>query len=110
MRDDGFITRETSLPVLTRRRPCRSRREFNLFVRACAEYGRDAIAQIAAEFEDKTQADVEKYSVVFWDKGPEMLSDWDKHLGRVEDGERKVERLRDMILAFELKCGEYGQS
>lgn len=85
-----------------------TRRDFNLFVRACAEHGRDDLAQIAAEFDGtKTQADIEKYSVVFWDKGPDMLSDWDKHQGKIEDGEKKLERLKDMILAFELKCSEY---
>eukprot|EP01050_Picozoa_sp_SAG11_P007292 SAG11_NODE_601_length_8254_cov_12.333047_8_plen_90_part_00 len=64
------------------------------------------VAGIASELEDKTKSEVEKYSIVFWEKGPETLGDWDKYVARIEEGERKIERLKDMILAFELKCNE----
>eukprot|EP01051_Picozoa_sp_SAG22_P002612 SAG22_NODE_119_length_19257_cov_43.260413_3_plen_97_part_00 len=52
---------------------------------------------------------VEKYSIVFWEKGPDSLAEWEKTAARIEDGEKKVERLRDQILAFGIKCDEYDE-
>ena len=41
------------------------------------------------------------------ERGPDELQDWDKHKQKIEEGERKREKLQDMILAVSLKCKQY---
>ncbi len=51
---------------LLRRRCLRAslRRDFNSFVRACEKYGRENVAQIAAEVDGKTEEEVRAYAQV----------------------------------------------
>eukprot|EP01043_Picozoa_sp_COSAG02_P093586 COSAG02_NODE_30094_length_557_cov_0.997817_1_plen_64_part_01 len=41
------------------------------------------------------------------DRGPDELQDWEKHKQKIEEGERKREKLQDMVLAISLKCKQY---
>lgn len=52
-------------------RPLRlvARRDFNSFVRACEKYGRENVAQIAAEVDGKTEEEVRAYAQVSGGRG-----------------------------------------
>ena len=41
------------------------------------------------------------------ERGPDELQDWEKHKQKIEEGERKREKLQDMVLAISLKCKQY---
>ena len=59
------------------------KRDFLNFVRANADHGWQAIAEIAAEMDGKSVAEVRRYAAVFWERGPDELADWDKHVARM---------------------------
>ena len=41
------------------------------------------------------------------ERGPDELQDWEKHKQKIEEGERRREKLQDMMLAVSLKCKQY---
>eukprot|EP01047_Picozoa_sp_COSAG01_P040521 COSAG01_NODE_3417_length_6121_cov_33.897376_3_plen_998_part_00 len=59
------------------------KRDFLNFVRANADHGWQAIAEIAAEMDGKSVTEVRRYAAVFWERGPDELADWDKHVARM---------------------------
>lgn len=70
-----------------------NRRDFQAFVRGCEKYGRNGFAAIAEEIgETKTDRDVKAYSKVFWDR-VEELNDHEKIIQRIEEGEKKREKV-----------------
>ena len=77
---------------------------------SCALHGRTSYADIARDVETKTEAEVKKYSEVFWKRGPKELqgaaycvyvslsrcltrvSDWERIVKVIEQGESRLER------------------
>ena len=64
------------------------------------------IPAITKEIEGKTEAEVRRYAQVFWARGHE-LEDWDKHLVKILEGEKKIERQHDINRAVQLKVKRY---
>eukprot|EP01048_Picozoa_sp_COSAG05_P024800 COSAG05_NODE_6007_length_1041_cov_1.912951_1_plen_72_part_00 len=63
-----------------------------------------AVHEIAAEIEGKTVAEVKRFSAMFWERGADELADWDKHVGKIEDGDRRREKVVEMQQAVTAKC------
>ena len=72
-----------------------NRRDFQQFVKGCEKHGRKAYAAIAEEIGEgrKTEADVRRYAKVFWDH-VHQLSDGERIVQRVEEGESKRQKLQ----------------
>ncbi|KAG5356988.1 SWI/SNF-related matrix-associated actin-dependent regulator of chromatin subfamily A member 5 [Yarrowia sp. C11] len=68
-----------------------NRRDFTNFVQASARHGRNNFADIATEFEDKTQADIKKYAGVFWQRYTE-INGFDRYIQQIESGEDKAKK------------------
>ncbi len=83
-----------------------SRKDFNHFVRACAEYGRDDIDNICTEVEGKDPDEVRKYAEVFWARKDE-LQDHDRVMSIIEKGESKIQRKKDIRRALSAKMARY---
>lgn len=83
-----------------------SRRDFNQFVRACAEYGREDVDHICHEVEGKDPEEVRAYAKVFWERKDE-LTDHDRIMSIVEKGEQKIQRKKDIRRALEAKMARY---
>ena len=64
---------------------------------------------IASEIEGKTVTEVKSYAATFWERGPTQLADWDKHVGKIEDGERRWEKMQEMHQAIAMKCKQVSQ-
>lgn len=77
-----------------------SKNHFNGFTRASAKYGRQQYDKIALEI-GKTEAEVQAYAQVFWDKGEASFSssEWDKIIKNVEKGEKKLEDIARLTKA-----------
>lgn len=82
------------------------RRDFQAFIRANEKHGRQNLPAITKEIEGKTEAEVRRYAKVFWARGRE-LADWDKHIVKIEEGEKKIERQHDINRAVQLKVKRY---
>ena len=82
------------------------RKDFNHFVRACAEYGRDDIDSICMEVEGKEPDEVRKYSEIFWSRKDE-LQDHDRVMSIIEKGESKIQRKKDIRRALSAKLARY---
>lgn len=83
-----------------------SRKDFNHFVRACAEYGRDGIDSICNEVEGKDPTEVRSYAKVFWERKDE-LQDHDRIMSIIEKGEQKIQRKKDIRRALSAKMARY---
>ncbi|GAX78211.1 hypothetical protein CEUSTIGMA_g5653.t1 [Chlamydomonas eustigma] len=83
-----------------------TRRDFNMFVRACEKFGRNALTQIAGEIEGKSEEEVRQYSKVFWQRHKE-LSDWEKVTKNIERGEQKIQKFHDNQNAIASKLAKY---
>lgn len=70
------------------------------------QYGRKAHADIAKEVEGKTEADVKKYSGVFWKRYQE-LNDADRIIKNIERGEQRIKRQEDIMNALAAKLERY---
>lgn len=67
-----------------------SRSQYYHFVKACAKYGRQDIASIAADMDMPEEA-VAPYSEAFWKYGAtELKNEWERVLGTIERGEKKL--------------------
>lgn len=76
-----------------------NRRDFTHFIHLNAKYGRNNISAIAAEFEDKTEEEVQKYSEVFWQRYTE-IDGYDRYLSQIEAGEersRKIKQQKELV-------------
>ncbi|CAO0800894.1 unnamed protein product [Mucor circinelloides] len=67
------------------------KKDFAIFINACAKYGRKDLASIVTELEGKTLDDVKKYSKVFWSRYKE-ISDYERHISKIEKGESELEK------------------
>ncbi|WFD31513.1 hypothetical protein MSPP1_002551 [Malassezia sp. CBS 17886] len=72
-----------------------NRREYQQFVKGCEKHGRTAYAAIAEEIGlgEKSEDDVRRYSKVFWER-VHTLSDGDRIVQRVEEGEARRQKLQ----------------
>mmetsp|Transcript_18576 Transcript_18576/g.33600 ORF Transcript_18576/g.33600 Transcript_18576/m.33600 type:complete len:1152 (+) Transcript_18576:14-3469(+) len=75
-----------------------SRKDYKVFCNALETHGRYAITKIiddVAQETGKDQDDIKKYYVAFWSHY-KRLADWSKIIDKIEKGERKIHRLRDI--------------
>lgn len=70
-----------------------SKREFNLFIKGCENFGRFNFEEIAEEIGSKTVDEVKAYAKVFWER-IESLPNYKELLEKIEQGEKDLERLR----------------
>lgn len=80
-----------------------TRNDFIRFTKGCAKHGRDQLVQITEDMQVKTLEEVKAYSAAFWARGPSLLSDFDKHLKQIEEGEKKLDQKREMADALRKK-------
>jgi hypothetical protein len=72
------------------------RSQYFNFVKACAKFGREDIASIAAEL-DMPEDVVAAYSDAFWTYGEtELKADWEKVFGQIERGEKKIAKQKKL--------------
>jgi SWI/SNF-related matrix-associated actin-dependent regulator of chromatin subfamily A member 5 len=84
-----------------------NRREFQAFVRGCERYGRHDLTLIGEEIgPTKTPEEVQTYSKVFWQRLSE-LNDSEKILQRIEEGEKKREKVSKTEAMLKRKIGLY---
>lgn len=69
-----------------------SRRDFNMFISLSAKFGRDSLKEIAAGFEDKTEAEVKQYAKVFWKRFKE-IDGYERYISQIESGEEKSRKI-----------------
>ena len=88
------------------------RRDFQQYVKACEKHGRTSHAAIADDMQaggsDKTVDDVRAYADVFWEHVHE-LSDGDRIVQRVEEGESKRRRLAEHERMLRRKVQAYDE-
>lgn len=73
-----------------------SRSMYFHFVKACAKYGRDDIASIAADMDMPEEA-VAPYADAFWKYGEtELKDDWERVIGTIERGEKKLAKQKKL--------------
>ncbi|KAI7905668.1 SNF2 family N-terminal domain-containing protein [Cokeromyces recurvatus] len=71
------------------------KKDFAIFINACSKYGRNDLESITNELEGKTLDEVKKYSKVFWSRYKE-ISDYEKHVSKIEKGESELEKQADI--------------
>jgi SWI/SNF-related matrix-associated actin-dependent regulator of chromatin subfamily A member 5 len=80
-----------------------SRSQYYHFVKACAKFGRDDIASIAADM-DMAEEAVAAYSASFWEYGStELKGEWERVVGNIERGEKKIvkqKKLKALLTQF----------
>ena len=73
-----------------------SRSQYYHFVKACAKFGREDIASIAADMDMPEEA-VAPYSQAFWKYGPtELKGEWDRVVGSIDRGEKKIAKQKKL--------------
>lgn len=70
-----------------------NRRDFNHFISLNAKYGRNSIALIANEMEDKTIEEVREYAQKFW-QSYEEIDGYERYLNLIEVGEEKILKVK----------------
>ncbi|WFD36168.1 hypothetical protein MCUN1_003044 [Malassezia cuniculi] len=85
-----------------------TRRHYQLFVKGAEKHGRDEYALIAEEIGggEKTAEEVQRYAEVFWAKVHE-LSDGDRIVQRVEEGETRRQRQQSNEEILRRKVSSY---
>lgn len=84
-----------------------NRREFQAFVRGCERHGRHDLSLIMEEIgPTKTEQEVQAYAKVFWERISE-LNDSEKILQRIEEGEKKREKVSKTEAMLRRKIGLY---
>ncbi len=90
-----------------------TKRHFQLFIKGLVENGRDNLERVAEMIGDKSLEEVQEYSDIFWERyrelpgessfsvlslslgaltRPAQPTDWEKHLERIEVGEKQREK------------------
>ncbi|RCH87009.1 hypothetical protein CU098_000744, partial [Rhizopus stolonifer] len=72
-----------------------SKKDFAIFINACAKYGRKDLESITSELEGKTLDEVKKYSKAFWSRYKE-IADYERHISKIEKGESELEKQADI--------------
>lgn len=70
-----------------------NRRDFNHFISLNAKYGRNSIALIANEMEEKTIEEVREYAQKFW-QSYEEIDGYERYLNLIEAGEDKILKVK----------------
>eukprot|EP00894_Picocystis_sp_ML_P002124 jgi/Pico_ML_1/52641/g3319.t1 len=83
-----------------------NRRDFQAFVRACERYGRDDLENISKEIDGKSPEEVHAYAKVFWQRYTE-LQDADRVLDKIERGEQRIQREKDIANLLMWKLDQY---
>jgi SWI/SNF-related matrix-associated actin-dependent regulator of chromatin subfamily A member 5 len=83
-----------------------NRRDFQMFVKGCTEFGRKNIIDIAAIMETKTLEETRQYSKVFWQRYQE-LPDWERIESSITKGEQKIEQNNVRMKALYAKVESY---
>ncbi|KAH7654970.1 Calcium/calmodulin-dependent protein kinase protein [Dioscorea alata] len=86
--------------------PTWTRRDFNAFVRACEQYGRNDIKNICSEMEGRTEQEIERYAKVFKERYKE-LNDYDRIIKTIEKGEARIARRDEIMQAIGRKMARY---
>ncbi|XP_039114960.1 probable chromatin-remodeling complex ATPase chain [Dioscorea cayenensis subsp. rotundata] len=86
--------------------PTWTRRDFNAFVRACEQYGRNDIKNICSEMENRTEEEIERYAKVFKERYKE-LNDYDRIIKTIEKGEARIARRDEIMQAIGQKMARY---
>jgi SWI/SNF-related matrix-associated actin-dependent regulator of chromatin subfamily A member 5 len=68
-----------------------NRRDFQMFVKGCTEFGRKNLVDIGSIMETKTLEETKRYSKVFWERYKE-LPDWERIESTITKGEQKIEQ------------------
>jgi len=79
-----------------------TRKDFNAFVRGCETHGRENLADVAADIEGKTEAEVKAYARVFFERYTE-IDNHDKIIKRIEAGEARIQRREEIADALASK-------
>lgn len=87
-----------------------TRKDFRSFVNALEQFGREdtesIFRQVCAET-GKGLEELQRYFDIFWKKGEKHLADWSKVMEKVERGEKKITRHREIREALEAKVARY---
>jgi hypothetical protein len=83
-----------------------SKRELQLFCKACERYGRDNLSAISKDVEGKTPEEVKAYYTVFWKRYQE-IPDYDKIIKAIERGEERLLKNSEAQKALTSKVTKY---
>ena len=84
-------------------------KDFQAFIRASANHGRDNVEAIAEEMRSsKTAEEVRDYHEAFWKKY-ERLKDWERHLQVIEEGEQRRQKHKKMLDTLDKYVSQYEQ-
>lgn len=84
-----------------------SRSQYFHFVKACAKFGRDDIAAIAADM-DMPEETVAPYANAFWNYGPtELKDDWERVISTIDKGEKKIAKQKKLSALLKQFVGTF---
>jgi SWI/SNF-related matrix-associated actin-dependent regulator of chromatin subfamily A member 5 len=83
-----------------------NRRDFQQFVNGSAKYGRSNFEGIANEVDSKEPAEIKDYSKAFW-KHYKRISNWEKHLAVIEEGEERIRKVETQQKLLRKKLSMY---
>ena len=83
-----------------------NRRDFIHFIQVCSKYGRNSVAAIAQEFEDKSIEETREYCKVFWKKYEE-IEGYEKYINQIELGEEKILKVKLQKEALRRKLSQF---
>ena len=78
------------------------KKDLMAFVRGCEMYGRHDLAGVALEVEGKSEREVARYAVTFFERFAE-IKEWEKLMKRIEHGESKLQKRLDLGSALAKK-------
>lgn len=83
-----------------------NRRDFQQFVNGSAKYGRFEYEKISTEVDSKDAAECKIYSRAFW-KNYKRIANWEKHIASIEEGEDRLEKVKNQARLLKKKLGMY---
>lgn len=83
-----------------------SKRDFTHMIHLMAKHGRDNYAAIAREFDDKDEAEIQRYAEVFWQRYKE-IEGWERYLLLINSGEERVKKLNHQQELLRRKVEQY---
>ncbi|KAF2458539.1 putative SNF2 family helicase/ATPase [Lineolata rhizophorae] len=83
-----------------------NRRDFQQFINGSAKYGRKNYDGIAEEVDGKNAEEIKEYAEVFWKRYKE-ISNWEKHLGVIEEGEARIKKMEHQRKMLKKKLAMY---
>lgn len=88
-----------------------TKRDFKTFLSALEKFGRSDKASVVGEVVahlGKEKEEVSKYFDTWMERGSE-INEYDRHVARIEKGEEKIQRRRDITDALTWKIAQYKQ-